>query len=611
MDVCAQYLEQTQIDTENAKDVAVTTQILTSEPQSLQAEDITNAIRIVNRLLNVSDAIEDVGQSAIATVSQILSANETEFKDDEVQVNAAERFPPLSGKLEDPSLPGDDALIPNRVIVDNNTSEFMPNETADVQIFIKPAESADNDIVVGFVLYQNDNLFKSSHKRDLTYRKRVISANISNGIHANVEFSFSQTSDPSYILVQYACVYWDYDKSEWNTTGCEKSSVNETLPLRCSCNHTTNFAVLMSFKENITSPELNIVSTTGCVLSVVGLAVTVVFLLYARFRKKEKKSWILLSLCTAMLIFYIIFIATMEYTVLKDSNSNTGDSSNTFIPYERFDPPQPLCATLAVLLHYFLLTTFTLTAMLAVELCIRLVRVSPFTPEDFMRSALIVGWGNVLQSLSDLTPPNADTKHCWLAGANENNELDLSKPLLWSFLVPVGIILTANICIFIAVTVLSIWKNTPHLTRTRKMSVLKKTLATFSIASLLGVTWIVGYLMLIETPGQTQIVFSFIFCVCCAAQGLQIFIFYTLRSRLFLEKVAAGMRLFNACKIYMHSEKYWLGYRAGDEASVRCGGAMEGWGMPHPVQKARHVTGVVELEWSAESPDLNPTDIFW
>ncbi|XP_072287605.1 adhesion G-protein coupled receptor G7-like [Pyxicephalus adspersus] len=225
---CDENLEtlanKTQIDIENAKQVAATTQILTSEPKSLQAENITNAIIIVNRLLTLPNATEDVGQSAVATVSQIMSANDKEFKDDKVnetesltrkmeaysvnigndtfsvvQPNVAVEKRTLSPGNQNGimfmslrGLEGNENLISNRVIVDNNTSEFVLNETADVQIFIKPAENADNDIAVGFVLYQNDNLFKSSHERTLTYRKRVISANISNGIHANVEFSFSQ-----------------------------------------------------------------------------------------------------------------------------------------------------------------------------------------------------------------------------------------------------------------------------------------------------------------------------------------------------------------------------------------------------------------------------------
>ncbi|XP_072287592.1 adhesion G-protein coupled receptor G7-like [Pyxicephalus adspersus] len=301
----------------------------------------------------------------------------------------------------------------------------------------------------------------------------------------------------------------------------------------------------------------------------VGLLLTIVFLLYARFgRKKEKNSWILISLCTAMLIFYMIFIGAMEHPTSKDDNSDIVNSTNTFIQNELYDPPQTLCTILAVLLHYFLLTTFTLTALLAIELFIRLVRGFRFTPEYFVRSSLIIGWGLpaviVLITFGSTYKTGQQINNynrkdfCWLAGVNEQHKLDLQKPLLWSFLVPVGIILIANICIFIAVAVVSIWKKNPNLTSTKKNSVIKKTLATISVAALLGITWIFGYLMLIETRESTQIIFSFIFCICCATQGIQIFIFHTLRSPLFLEKVAAGIRLFNSCKIYMHSDKYWV-----------------------------------------------------
>ncbi|XP_068122274.1 adhesion G-protein coupled receptor G7 isoform X2 [Hyperolius riggenbachi] len=598
---CDQNLETLANKTaiENPEEVAATTQILTSDPTNLQSDNITNAMRIVTRLLQ--NATEDVGQSAVATVSQILSANTTEFQS--VNVSEAESLTKEmesysvstgndtvsvvqpSVAVEKRTLParsqngisflalrglsdGDD-LITNRIIIDNNTSEFALNETADVQLFIKPAENSNIDAAVGFVLYQNDNLFSSKHKRSLEYRKKIISASISNEIRANVEFSFSQRVNTSFILTQYACVYWDYDKGEWSTKNCGKVTeglirINGTMLLRCTCNHTTNFAVLMKFRENITHPALDIVSTTGCALSMAGLAVTVVFLLYASFRKKQKVSWILMSLCTAMLIFYVVFIAAVKYPSNKETDE-TSNPLNTFLQTDLDDFQDGVCTTLAVLLHYFLLATFVLTAMLAAEFCVRLIHVSFVSPHYFIRSALITGWGLpaiivlITFAATYIGENNYHRKeYCWLAGEDEENKLDLKKPMLWSFLVPAGIILVTNIGIVIAVAVLSIWKENPSLPSTKKNSIIKKTLSTFSVATLLGVTWVIGYLMLLETNETTQIIFSFIFCICCATQGLQIFLFYTLRSRLFLQKVAVVVQLFNACKIRMHSKKYWV-----------------------------------------------------
>ncbi|CAJ0952770.1 unnamed protein product [Ranitomeya imitator] len=146
---------------------------------------------------------------------------------------------------------------------------------------------------------------------------------------------------------------------------------------------------------------------------------------------------------------------------------------------------------------------------------------------------------------------------CWLLAENKENKFDISKPMLWSFLLPVGLILILNIYIVIAV-VFTISKKKTELTRTKKLSFLKKTLATFSVVSLLGVTWVVGYLMLIQTDDNTHLIFSFIFCICCSTQGVQVFVFYTLRDPIFLKKVIVIIRKFNSCKMYIHSKTYWV-----------------------------------------------------
>ncbi|XP_040278039.1 adhesion G-protein coupled receptor G7 [Bufo bufo] len=464
-------------------------------------------------------------------------------------------------------------LVSSRVIVDNNTSQFVLNETAEVQVFLKPVgEIYDND-TVGFVLYQNDNLFPSKHEKKLGFRKKIISASISRA-RANVEFSFNHQFDPSYTLVQYACVFWDYEWNEWNTTGCQKkisnqmspneTSSNSIISLQCTCHHTTNFAVLMKFKENIHFASLNIVSVIGCALSVTGLSITVIFLFYAR--KKKSISWILISFCSSLLIFYIIFIVAMEtseYTVVS-ANPNQDSSENSFFWSDLEKVYDGMCTGLAALQHYFLLTTFVLTALLGVEFYFRIIAASHYLPEHFITSALVIGWGLpaiIVAITIAATYPGQNNynrkEFCWLLAENKEKQFDISKPMLWSFLLPVGLILIANICIVIGV-VLTIWKNKPELTRTKRISFLKKILATFSVVSLLGITWVAGYLMLIETDDNTYLIFSFIFCLCCSTQGVQIFIFYTLRSPIFVKLVLIVIRKFKLCKIYMHSQKYWV-----------------------------------------------------
>ncbi|XP_066457614.1 adhesion G-protein coupled receptor G7 [Eleutherodactylus coqui] len=607
---CNENLEtlanKTSISTENAKDVAVTTQILTSKPENLNSDDISNAMKIVNRLLTVSTNVseeQEVVVSAVTTVSQIINAEPNEFTNEIVEKEAESLTKTMEAlslnssravlSVVQPSVAVEtrqlsnmnftgisfmslrgltDDLVSSRVIVDNHTSLFVRNETAEVQILVKPVGGLDGNGSVGFVLYQNDNLFPSKHEKNLGFRKKIISASIS-GARASIEFSFNQQLDPSFSLVQYACVFWDYEWSEWNTTGCQKTISNQTsnetssnsiVSLQCTCHHTTNFAVLMKFKENINFASLNVVSTIGCALSVIGLSITVLFLFYAR--KKKTISWILISFCSSLLIFYIIFIIAMEISkfTIVTANPEQNDSENSLFWSDLEKVSDGVCTGLAALQHYFLLATFVLTALLGVEFYFRIISASHFLPEHFMTSALTIGWGlpAIIVAITLAATYGEQNNYnrrefCWLLAENKEKRFDISKPMLWSFLLPVGLILLANIGIVIAV-VFTISQRKQKLQRTRRLSFLKKTLATFSVMSLLGVTWIVGYLMLIETDDNTHLIFSFVFCICCSTQGVQIFVFYTLRSPLFLKKVVVIIRKFHSCRVYMHSEKYWV-----------------------------------------------------
>lgn len=54
-------------------------------------------------------------------------------------------------------------------------------------------------------------------------------------------------------------------------------------------------------------------------------------------------------------------------------------------------------------------------------------------------------------------------KSCWLAALDQDWNFSAHKPMLWSFLLPVALILLFNISIFIKITV--IWKKNKNLTR--------------------------------------------------------------------------------------------------------------------------------------------------
>ena len=68
-------------------------------------------------------------------------------------------------------------------------------------------------------------------------------------------------------------------KGDWSTKGCILKGLHSGV-YQCSCNHMTNFAILLDVSTRpLTSTEyktLSVVSYIGCIISLLGLLATVV-----------------------------------------------------------------------------------------------------------------------------------------------------------------------------------------------------------------------------------------------------------------------------------------------------------------------------------------------
>lgn len=73
----------------------------------------------------------------------------------------------------------------------------------------------------------------------------------------------------------------------------------------------------------------------------------------------------------------------------------------------------------------------------------------------------------ILNNLSNICFEMASLfmKSCWLAALDQDQNFSIKKPMLWSFLLPVALILLFNIIIFIKIIVSVIWKENKDLTR--------------------------------------------------------------------------------------------------------------------------------------------------
>ncbi|XP_042532688.1 adhesion G-protein coupled receptor G7 [Dipodomys spectabilis] len=593
---CNENLESLEKQIDNiatkSQNISIEVQILTSNTTELTAENITSASNVVGQIFNESrKATSEAKRLAVSTVSQLLDVREDIFQVATADANNA--FTTLIEQMENYSLtlnnesvvepnvaiqsfnPGihehsesvrfsvqkgsSDSLVSGSIFAEN-VNTLNPNGQTELQILLKTRKNNAISKKFGFVVYQNNKLFQSkTFMTKSNFSQKIISGKIGeNENDASVEMVFNPTYNKKvFQLYSYACVYWNLSTNNWDTYGCKKGNVTDEF-LGCQCNHTTNFAVLMSFKRNYQYPEsLDTLSTLGCALSIAGLALTIIFQIVTRKVRKTSVTWVMVSLCVSMLIFNLLFVFGIENTQNKNLNTNdtnTNIPSTNIIPEtDTVDIPNPSCTVFAALLHYFLLVTFTWNGLNAVQLYFFLIRTMKPLPSHFILFISLVGWG-VPAIVVGVTvgiiyaqhtkDPNWELEYrqeeiCWLATLNSNGFI--SHPFLWSFLIPVTIILITNIGIFIVITVKVLWKNNQNLTSTKKVSSLKKILSTLSIAVVFGLTWILSYLMLINND-DIRIIFSYIFCLANTTQGLQIFILYTIRTKIFQNEASKALK---------------------------------------------------------------------
>ncbi|XP_028616155.1 adhesion G-protein coupled receptor G7 [Grammomys surdaster] len=580
--------------TTNAESISKEVQVLTTDASKLTAKNITSATTVVGQIFNkIGNAESEAKKLAITTVSQILDASEDVFQK-AAEIDTSNSFTNLIQQMEDYSFSlGDKTVVEPNIAIQSVTREgnntgprvlfsvqkgssdslvsggtsinkmadaLNPDGQTELQILLSTMENKSS---CGFVVYQNHKLFQSkTFTATSDFSQKIISSKINVSEQAQKDVSVQMIFNPTYDksefqLHSYACVYWNFSKNDWDTFGCQKN-MSITGFLGCQCNHTTNFAVLMSFKKDYKYPKsLDILSNIGCALSIAGLALTILFQILTRKIRKTSVTWVLVSLCTSMLIFNLLFVFGIENSnknlKASDSNIDTNPENNEIPESDTIETPNPSCTAIAALLHYFLLVTFAWNGLSATQLYFLLIRTMKPLPRHFIVIISLVGWGvpaiivgitiGIIYALSgNKSYWELDYRQeeiCWLA-IPKNNDFARS-PLLWSFIVPITIILISNIALFITITVKVLWKTNQNLTSTKKVSSLKKVLSTLSIAVVFGVTWIFAYAMLINND-DIRIVFSYIFCLLNTTQGLQIFILYTVRTKVFQDEASKVLK---------------------------------------------------------------------
>ncbi|XP_067674738.1 adhesion G protein-coupled receptor L4-like [Haliotis asinina] len=167
------------------------------------------------------------------------------------------------------------------------------------------------------------------------------------------------------------CGYWNFKKGSWWTDGCNISHINSSFS-RCDCDHLTNFAILMSPRRVVSKRNLRILKTisiVGCSLSILGCLVTVLTHACLWRSVRSTKSVILVNLCMALTLAYVVFLAGVERTENK-----------------------AVCTAVAAILHYLFLAIFCLMFAQGIDIARQAITVSRKTSR--LEVVLALAWGN-------------------------------------------------------------------------------------------------------------------------------------------------------------------------------------------------------------------------
>ncbi|XP_047126662.1 adhesion G-protein coupled receptor G4 isoform X1 [Hydra vulgaris] len=390
-------------------------------------------------------------------------------------------------------------------ILDNQNNILASDLVASIYIpseAVMPHNDFSSNKVYSYI-FRKDVLFKkkkNSNSSSLSpfVQSFILSATILDSEVANltdpVVLKFHKYYE-SNITGSDSCAFWNINQGTWSTKGCTKVS-SENNVVTCSCNHLTNFALLLDVSQDAYNPVgLEYVTWIGCGISIVSLVITLVtFSIFRNLRKKLAPK-ILMFLCVSLMGLLVTFLTGAQAT------------------YSRL-----ACRVSASLIQLFTLMTFSWMGIEAVNLYRSLVIVfKKGGNTSFLKKSCLfaIGFPVVTVVITAAVKPDnlGNEKVCLVQG--------LSFTL--GVLVPVVITLFFNFFVLaLVLRALAIKKMGE-----KREYYLKQIKLTFICAVLLGLTWVFGVLSIKSLKKPMQ----WLFCITTSLQGFFIFVFYVVQNK--------------------------------------------------------------------------------
>uniref|UniRef100_A0A673LLX8 Adhesion G-protein coupled receptor G6 n=1 Tax=Sinocyclocheilus rhinocerous TaxID=307959 RepID=A0A673LLX8_9TELE len=530
------------VSQENAMEVAVQLADITNN--ELSKEEVTQVVFKVKELVNIAKINATLASTVVTIISNVMISSEAAQKD--ASETALKAVDELVQKIEfdGPSLAITSKYLAVGVSALNISnfngttfSAFIATNLTDPQIdFESEAQNALAVVTlpptllqnlsnshrvsrINFMFFSKTGLFQNRQSNGMSLNSYVVASSVGN-------FTIKDLQDPVKIEIAHLeyqrdpkrlCVFWDFSLQNriggWNSEGCEVSPESNSNRTVCLCNHLTHFGILMDISgasaqiDEKNNRVLTFITYIGCGISAIFSAATL--LTYIAFEKlrRDYPSKILMNLSTSLLFLNMVF--------LLDGWLASYDIEG-------------LCVTVAVFLHFFLLTSFTWMGLESIHMYIALVKVFNTYIRRYILKFCLVGWGvpasivGIVLAVSKNSygknyygkgEYGQDTEFCWI-----------HSPVVF-YVTCVGyfsMIFLMNVAMFIVVMIQICGRNGKRSNRTLQEEILRNLRSVVSLTFLLGMTW--GFAFF--AWGPVSLAFMYLFSIFNSLQGLFIFVFH-------------------------------------------------------------------------------------
>lgn len=507
---------------------------LTRDASGLRSEEIANITRTLEEYFFFSLENIEIAKEMTMVVGNLLDANETVMIESNYKNHSSERLLWLLDEYARRVNTTNEIVIETENINLHVVNHTFPNTSFTYRPRLNPdnirhqedislklpaealsSEGAQEYLRLRLMTFRSSSFFipEEAPPQEVVMKQWVISAVVQDrklqNLSTPVEITVKNIKDGS----NHSCAYWNVENRTWSSEGVVTAERRQNYT-KCLSYHLTSFAILLDpSPDHALSGKheqiLTYISYIGCGISMIGLVLTLIT--YSLFRpgsrttprclNREKSGKILMNLCASMLILNAVFFLGSETSL-----SASGDG---------------MCKAVAILLHYFLLTTLTWMLVEAINMYQALITVFAKYSGFFMLKRCVFAWGApaliVIATVAvSLDNYKTSTQLCFLSQGN---------PLAFyiALLGPACLILLVNFAVFIMVSRVilrpkfsgQVGKNvsdgiTPAQIR-----------GAFTVMTLLGVTWVFGPLAI----NEAKVVVNYLFTILNSLQGFLIFVF--------------------------------------------------------------------------------------